>query len=147
MYGGIIQATHSTFFRIDLFDITDQVALPPVFYSLGFSYTFNNLIPGHHYEAKVRASSCQYGPWGDSIEIEFFTPDIIIDDVAQNSCGQLGNSNLVYGEEIINLSISGPNQPVEVVRVLVEDLTLQNSSEFILWAQCDQKLQVISVST
>ena len=133
------------FTKIEIFDLTDQVSLPSVILPGSLGYVYSGLTPGHQYSAKVSCSTCEAGPFGQRITIYFTTVVIIVDQTVQNSCNQLGSNEGVYGVETYTLEIASPNESVEVQRTRVEDYSGQNYTEFILWAQCDNKLHLFQV--
>ena len=66
-----------TFYQVEGYDVTTSTALT-THYTTANVHTYAGLTPGHEYLFSVSASSCQGGPYGDPIEKEQVTPNIII---------------------------------------------------------------------
>lgn len=66
-----------TFFKVEGYDLTTSTALT-TYYTTANVQTYNGLTPNHDYRFSVSGSACQNGPYGDTIQLEQQTPNIII---------------------------------------------------------------------
>ena len=61
------------------------------------SYTIDNLLSGEEYSISVRASYCEFGPFGAPVDVSFQTEIIVVDVILQSGCiDQLNGINDHY---------------------------------------------------
>ncbi|MEL6657518.1 MAG: T9SS type A sorting domain-containing protein [Bacteroidota bacterium] len=52
----------------------------------GTSYTIDNLLSGEEYSISIRASYCEFGPFGAAVDVAFQTEIIVVDVILQSGC-------------------------------------------------------------
>ncbi|MEL7249722.1 MAG: T9SS type A sorting domain-containing protein [Bacteroidota bacterium] len=52
----------------------------------GTSYTIDNLSSGEEYSISIRASYCEFGPYGAAVDVSFQTEIIVVDVILQSGC-------------------------------------------------------------
>jgi hypothetical protein len=128
------------FYEVEIYDFTDGTTVITEQVGNNTTYTKTGLSSGHHFLLSVVASTCETGDFGEPIYIEFWTPDIIVDDVTQNSNNDFGPSQLLYGDYQIPILPSDPSQVQVKTFMVVSNIDNSTFSIYSLWMKCDNSM-------
>ncbi len=76
----------------------------------GTSYSVNNLTSGEDYNISIRASYCDFGPFGPPLEASFRTEIIVVDVILQSGCVDEPNAkeDEYAAGDVLNIELDVP---------------------------------------